>query len=118
MSQSPDARPPGAGKSLLACLFPTVLPHVTLPKLSTLPASTTSPASPATARPSSPHAPYHPISDVGLIEGGQVPMPAEVFRTHRDRRFLYERLEFKCSPLDTLRQPLKNSALSRDRHLG
>jgi hypothetical protein len=50
---------------------------------SRLHASTTSLVSPATARPWSPAvrvAPPHPISDVGLIGGGHVPMPGGELR--------------------------------------
>jgi magnesium chelatase family protein len=54
-------------------------------------------------------APHHTISDVGLIGGGQVPMPGEVSRAHHGMRFLDELPEFRRHVLEVLRQPLEES---------
>jgi hypothetical protein len=51
-------------------------------------------------------APHHTISAVGLIGGGQVPLPGEVSRTQHGVLFLDERPEFRRHVLEVLRQPL------------
>jgi magnesium chelatase family protein len=52
-------------------------------------------------------APHHTLSDVGLIGGGQVPMPGEVSLAHHGMRLLDELPEFRRHVLEVLRQPLK-----------
>jgi magnesium chelatase family protein len=70
-------------------------------------------------------APYHPFSEVGLIGGGQVPMPGDVSRAHNGVLCLDERPEFRRHVLEVLRQPLEKSitripspAYDRSRGLG
>ena len=54
-------------------------------------------------------APHHPISDVGLIGGGQVPRPGEVSLAHHGMRLFDARPEFRRHVLEVLRQPLEES---------
>jgi magnesium chelatase family protein len=56
-------------------------------------------------------APHHTISDVGLIGGGQVPLPGEVSRAHHGMLWLDDRPEFRRHVLEVLRQPLEKSLI-------
>jgi magnesium chelatase family protein len=57
-------------------------------------------------------APHHTISDVGLIGGGQLPMPGEVSLAHHGILFLDELPEFRRHVLEVLRQPLEESVVT------
>ena len=57
-------------------------------------------------------APHHTISDVGLIGGGQVPLPGEVSLAHHGILFLDELPEFRRHVLEVLRQPLEEGVVT------
>src|SRR5499426_2712570 len=104
--------PPGAGTSMLARRLTTILPAMTLAeaiettRIHRVAGLTGDRTALVTSRPF--RAPHHPISDVGLIGGGQVPMPGEVSLAHHGVLFLDERPEFRRHVLEVLRQPLEN----------
>jgi magnesium chelatase family protein len=86
--------PPGAGKSMLAHRLTTILPAMTLleaietTRIHRVAGLTGRRTAVVTTRPC--RAPHHTISDVGLIGGGQVPMPGEVSRAHHGMFLLDE----------------------------
>jgi magnesium chelatase family protein len=61
-------------------------------------------------------APHHPISDVGLIGGGHVPMPGEVSLAHNGGLFLEAWPEFRRHVLEVLRQPVEEGVLYLQSH--
>jgi magnesium chelatase family protein len=64
----------------------------------------------ATTRPF--RAPLHTIADVGVIGGGQMPMPGEVSLAHHGLLCLDERPEFKCHVLEVWRQPIDDGMVT------
>jgi magnesium chelatase family protein len=106
--------PPGVGTSRLARRLTTILPAMSLAE-ALKPTRTHSVAgltgartALVTTRPF--RAPHHTISDVGLIGGGQEPMPGEVSLAHHGMLFLDELPEFRCHVIEVLRQPLGKSS--------
>jgi magnesium chelatase family protein len=55
-------------------------------------------------------APPHPITEVGVIVGGQVPMPGTGSRAHHGVLCLDARPECRRHVLEVLRQPLERTA--------
>jgi magnesium chelatase family protein len=54
---------------------------------------------------------HQPMSDVGLIGGGQVPLPGEVSLAHHGVLFLDELPECRRHVLEVLRQLLENGVI-------
>jgi magnesium chelatase family protein len=102
---------PGAGKSMLARRLATMLPDMTLAealetsRIHRVAGLTGRQAAGVTTRPF--RAPHHPIADVGVIGGDQMPMPGEVWRAHHGLLCLDEHPEGKRHALAVLRQPLE-----------
>jgi magnesium chelatase family protein len=108
--------PPGAGKSMLARRLTTILPAMTLAeaiettRIHRVAGLTGDRAALVTTRPC--RAPHHTISDVGLIGGGQVPMPGDVSLAHNGVLFLDELPEFRRHVLEVWRQPLEEGVVT------
>jgi magnesium chelatase family protein len=114
--------PPGAGKTLLARAFPSILPRLTLEEALDITrvysvADQLPPDVPLIRhRPF--RAPHHTISHAGLVGGGNWPRPGEISLAHRGVLFLDEFPEFGPRVLEVLRQPLEDKVVTISRAHG
>lgn len=114
--------PPGAGKTLMARSFPTILPKLTfeesleVTKIYSV-ANLLNHDNPIiTNRPF--RSPHHTTSHIGLIGGGNVPHPGEISLAHRGVLFLDEFPEFPRQVLEALRQPMEDGHVTISRAAG
>lgn len=111
---------PGAGKSMLAKILPSLLPplspdeQLTVTKLYSLEGSVTDGI--VTTRPF--RSPHHTASRVSLMGGGPRPKPGEISLAHLGVLYLDEIPEFPRSTLESLRQPLEDRTISVTRSGG
>lgn len=109
--------PPGAGKSLAASQFPSILPPLA-------PTEALEAARIASAcgrletrlgggRPF--RSPHHTISPAGLVGGGNPPRAGEATLAHRGVLFLDELCEFRRDALEALRAPIETGWISISR---
>ncbi len=114
--------PPGAGKTLMARSFTTILPKLTfeesleVTKIYSV-ANLLSQKEPIiTTRPF--RSPHHTTSHIGLIGGGNNPHPGEISLAHRGVLFLDEFPEFPRHVLEALRQPMEDGEIVISRAAG
>lgn len=114
--------PPGAGKTMLARSFPSILPPLTLDealevtKIYSITGNLPSDNPIITTRPF--RHPHHTASYVGLIGGGNSIKPGEISMAHRGVLFLDEIPEFPRQVLEVLRQPLEDRQVTISRSSG
>lgn len=111
--------PPGAGKTMLAKRFSSILPPMTLyealetTKIHSVAGKVEGSEGLVSQRPF--RNPHHTISSVALIGGGTNPQPGEVSMAHNGVLFLDELPEFQRSALEVLRQPLEDRKVTISR---
>ncbi|HUQ85533.1 MAG TPA: YifB family Mg chelatase-like AAA ATPase [Candidatus Limnocylindrales bacterium] len=113
--------PPGAGKTLLARTFPSILPSLTFDEMVEVTkiysiSGLLGKEHTMKRRPF--RSPHHTTSLVGLIGGGSNPKPGEVTLAHRGVLFLDEFPEFPRLVLESLRQPIEDNIVSISRAQG
>jgi magnesium chelatase family protein len=114
--------PPGAGKTLLAKAFRSILPPLTKEES----IEVTQIYSVANLLPSDVpivqkrpfRTVHHTASGVSIVGGGQVPGPGEISLAHRGVLFLDEIAEFPTQVLEVLRQPLEDRQITITRAQG
>ncbi|MBP6731061.1 MAG: YifB family Mg chelatase-like AAA ATPase [Chitinophagales bacterium] len=111
--------PPGAGKTMLAKRFPTILPPLNLnealetTKIHSVAGKLGKNSSLIYQRPF--RSPHHTVSDVALVGGGSNPQPGEISMAHNGVLFLDELPEFKRTVLEVMRQPMEERKVTISR---
>ena len=113
--------PPGAGKTLLARTFTSILPKPTfdeaieITKIYSISGLLDKEAI-VIKRPF--RSPHHTTSHIGLIGGSNIPKPGEISLAHRGVLFLDEFPEFPRHVLEAMRQPMEDGFVTISRASG
>lgn len=108
--------PPGAGKSMLAKRFPTILSELTFDeaiettKIHSIAGMLREDTPLIVNRPF--RAPHHTMSAVSLVGGGANPKPGELSLAHNGVLFLDELPEYAKNTMESLRQPLEDGVVT------
>ncbi|MET7001081.1 YifB family Mg chelatase-like AAA ATPase [Chitinophaga defluvii] len=111
--------PPGAGKTMLAKRFPTILPPLSLnealetTKIHSVAGKLPAHTSLIARRPF--RSPHHTVSDTALVGGGSIPQPGEISLAHNGVLFLDELPEFRRKVLEVMRQPIEERLVTISR---
>lgn len=115
------AGPPGAGKTMLARAFCSILPPLSMKEILEV---TTIYSVAGLMKYRTHHTeppirfPHHTISRFGLVGGGGPPRPGEISLAHRGVLCMDEFPEFSRQTLESLRQPLEDGTVSISRTRG
>ncbi|MDP2671758.1 MAG: YifB family Mg chelatase-like AAA ATPase [bacterium] len=109
--------PPGAGKTLLARTFVSILPRLTFSEAVEVTKifSVLGGVNGGLVTKRQFRSPHHTASSVGIIGGGANPKPGEISQSHRGVLFLDEFPEFPRNVLEALRQPLEDGFVTVSR---
>lgn len=114
--------PPGAGKTILATAFPSILPPLDerevleVAKIYSVAGLLEKHAPTLNTRPF--RNPHHTSSHTAVIGGGAYPRPGEITLAHRGVLFLDEFPEFDRRVIESLRQPLETRTITVARSAG
>ena len=112
--------PPGTGKTMLARVFSSLLPDLSLDEVLEITGIHSVAGATRGELVCVPpfRSPHHTSSYVSIIGGGTYPKPGEVTLAHRGVLFLDEFPEFEKRVIESLRQPLEDNVVSISRAKG
>ena len=108
--------PPGAGKTMLAKCFPSILPDLTfeesleVTKIHSVAGVLDSKQGIVVERPF--RSPHHSSTLIALTGGGQKAKPGEISLAHNGVLFLDEMPEYARNTIETLRQPMEDGYIT------